>query len=125
MTWTQLMDMHSGGSSKEPFEHCFIEAPLVEAKNIFANRFGHDPDHVTCSCCGSDYSSTESPSLEQATAYERNCKFSNGRWIEEGGAESFKGPYIPLKEYLTRPDVIFIDEKDIRPEDRRPAYLID
>lgn len=117
------MDMHSGGSSKEPFEHCFIEAPLVEAKNIFANRFGHDPDHVTCSCCGADYSCTESESLEQATAYERGCQFSNGKWIEKGCTESYKGPYVPLKDYLNKESIVFIDAKDIKPEDQRPAYL--
>jgi hypothetical protein len=73
--WTQFHDMHSGGGCKEPpYEHIFIEAPEAEAKVIFYNRFGHNPDRVTCTCCGQDYSLTESADLAQATGFERGCK---------------------------------------------------
>jgi hypothetical protein len=73
--WTEFIDMHSGGGQKEGFSHCFIEAPENEAKVIFYNRFGHNPERVTCTCCGGDYSIIEYETLEQATAYERNCEY--------------------------------------------------
>jgi hypothetical protein len=73
--WTRFMDMRSGGSQKENFAHCYIEAPENEAKIIFYNRFGHNPERVTCTCCGDDYSISEYETLEQATAYERNCEY--------------------------------------------------
>lgn len=74
MTWTGFKDMHSGGGSKEPHEHIYIEAPEAEAKVIFYNRFGHSPDRVTCTCCGPDYSVYEHESFAQATGFERGCK---------------------------------------------------
>lgn len=73
--WTRFMDMHSGGGSKERWEYIFIEAPEKEAKIIFYNRFGHNPDRVTCTCCGEDYSISESHTLAQATGYERCCDY--------------------------------------------------
>lgn len=73
--WTQFWDMHSGGGQKESFSQCFIEAPEEEAKSVFYVRFGHNPDRVSCTCCGSDYSISESESLEQATAYHRNLRY--------------------------------------------------
>lgn len=73
--WTSFMDMHSGGGMKEkPYHHIFIEAPINEAKIIFYNRFGHNPERVSCTCCGDDYSIHESSTLEQATGYERHCR---------------------------------------------------
>lgn len=74
--FTRFMDMHSGGSQKEKFAYCYIEAPEDVARVVFHNRFGHDPENVTCSCCGDDYSIAESETLEEATAYERNCEFA-------------------------------------------------
>ena len=44
--WTHFWDMHSGGGQKEKFGHCYIEAPENEAKVIFYNRFGHNPERV-------------------------------------------------------------------------------
>lgn len=71
--WTQFMDMHSGGGQKEKWAYIYIEAPEEEAALIFYNRFGHSPFRVTCTCCGEDYSLIESPTLQHATGYERNC----------------------------------------------------
>lgn len=76
MPWTQFMDMHSGGPQKEQFAYCYIEAPEDEAKRVFYARFGHNPDRVSCTCCGSDYSISEYESLEQATAYNRGLRFA-------------------------------------------------
>ena len=74
MTWTQFMDMHSGGGQKLDWAHIFIEATEKEARVIFYNRFGRNPDRITCTCCGNDYSvNEEKGDLSQATGYERNC----------------------------------------------------
>lgn len=70
--WTHFWDMHSGGSVKEaPYAHIYIEAPEAEAKVIFYNRFGHNAERVTCTCCGEDYSIMEYASLADATAFQR------------------------------------------------------
>lgn len=80
--WTRFMDMHSGGGTKENgFDFIFIEAPEHEARLIFYNRFGHNPERVSCTCCGDDYSISEHESLEQISGYDRHCAyvyFKNG-----------------------------------------------
>jgi hypothetical protein len=76
--WTTFLDMHSGGDQKEKWGHIFIEAPEDEAQVIFYNRFGHNPNRVTCTCCGNDYSVDEHPTLEEATEFHRK-----GRTVEE------------------------------------------
>lgn len=87
MTWTHFHDMHSGGGLKLDWPHIWIEAPEAEAIRIFETRFGRNPGHVTCNCCGEDYSLSESETLEQATAYERGC-----RWVEpDTTPRSFRG----------------------------------
>lgn len=73
MAWTLFWDMHSGGDTKESWEKIYIEASEEEAKLIFYNRFGHNPERVSCTCCGEDYSIYESETLEQASAFHRNC----------------------------------------------------
>lgn len=72
--WTLFWDMCSGGVSKEKWDYIYIEAPEAEASVIFYNRFGHSPDQVSCPCCGSDYSVSESPTFADASAYHRNCR---------------------------------------------------
>lgn len=57
--WTRFFDMHSGGFGKEPWSVILIEAPMGMAEKVFASIFGHSPGHVTCNCCGSDYSKWE------------------------------------------------------------------
>jgi hypothetical protein len=75
MTWTHFHDMHSGGGIKEePFSHIFIEAPKGEAQSVFYARFGHSADRISCTCCGSDYSVSESKDPAQATGFERGCR---------------------------------------------------
>lgn len=70
------MDMHSGGNNKEKkWKYIYIEAPEDEAKLIFYNRFGHDPERVSCTCCGEDYSISEEDTFERASAYDRNCTY--------------------------------------------------
>lgn len=89
MTWTHFHDMHSGGGQKLDWAHIFIEAPEAEAKVIFYKRFGRNPERVTCTCCGEDYSISESSTIEEATAYQRNC-----RWAED--ARGWMGRDRPL-----------------------------
>lgn len=55
-TWTKFYDLHSGGGQKLDYSEFYIEADEPTARAIFEERFGRDPDNVTCSCCGSDYS---------------------------------------------------------------------
>ena len=75
--WTLFWDMHSGGCTKEdPYDKIYIQASKEEAKVIFYNRFGHNPDRVSCTCCGSDYSISESPTLEDASGFHRNCRYA-------------------------------------------------
>jgi hypothetical protein len=99
MAWTKFWDMYSGGYSKENHNQIFIEAPEKEATLIFYNRFGHNPNRVTCTCCGPDYDIEEYESLEEATEYERS------------GGES-------LESYLERENVLLIYDKDIKSEER-------
>jgi hypothetical protein len=73
MVWTSFWDMHSGGGQKDTFAKAYIEAEREQAIAVFYRRFGHNPERVTCSCCGPDYSIDEHLTLEQATAYHRNC----------------------------------------------------
>lgn len=129
MTWTHFHDMHSGGSQKLQWGHIYIEAPEQEARVIFYNRFGRNPERVTCTCCGEDYSISEYASLEQATGFSRGCRSiepkrrPDGRYInddpvieehcylEEGedppeGYEISKwsphSPYLTVEEYFAR-----------------------
>lgn len=83
MTWTRFMDMHSGGGQKHDFATIYIEAPKAEAKAVFYARFGTSPDRVTCTCCGEDYSTTESPTLAEASAYDRNLRYIKPEWAVE------------------------------------------
>jgi hypothetical protein len=119
MMWTQFMDMHSGGPAKEPQQYIYIEAPEEEAKVIFYNRFGHNPERVTCTHCGDDYSITESETLEQATAYERGCAWSeDSNKYEERQADRFPfNKCCPLDEYL-KTDILVIRDNEISPEER-------
>lgn len=137
-TWTHFMDMHSGGGLKEEWQHIFIEAPEAEAKVIFYHRFGHNPERVTCTCCGDDYSISESKSLEQATAYERNCAYKGKGYVEEqkkdlrkyvaGGTDDKvwedyleKNPscrYQTLEQFKVSGKAHFICASDIQPSER-------
>jgi len=132
--WTQFWDMHSGGGQKEKFAECYIEAPQAEAEVIFYNRFGHNPNRVTCTCCGNDYSISEEETLEQLTGYHRGCAAVytlNGDEIEkwQSGAESkyveraeskglYPNKYVTLEEYVKDESVCVIYAKDILPGER-------
>ncbi len=118
--WTQFMDMHSGGGLKEKYDYIYIEAPENEAEIIFYNRFGHNPNRVSCTCCGNDYSITEGESLERVTAYERGCRYDNEKrdYVEEPDARYSYKSYMTLEEYKNRASALFIYAKDIKPNER-------
>ena len=110
MPWTQFWDMCSGGRIKEPpYEKIYIEAPEETAILVFYNRFKHNPERITCTCCGEDYSITESKSFAQATAYNRGCKWSDSlkKYVESEGCTS-------VADYKKRPDVLVIPKGSIK-----------
>jgi hypothetical protein len=146
--WTHFWDMRSGGGQKEKWAYIYIEAPEKMAKIIFYNRFGHNPERVTCTCCGEDYSISEHESLRQLTAFHRNCrpletpkqrnglykdmskdKYLKNHYYLEENEKPRKGyivdnspryrKYQTLKEYLKNKDVLVIYSKDIKPKERK------
>jgi hypothetical protein len=68
---TKFVDMHSGGGSCEKWEYIYIKAPLEEAKIKFQAQFGHDPERVSCACCGQDYWIEEYKTINEATKGDR------------------------------------------------------
>ena len=104
--WTQFWDMNSGGDTKEPVSQIFIEAPESEAIVIFYNRFGHNPNRVSCTCCGEDYSITQYNTLEEATSYHR------------GDYEQTHNEIVSLGAYIIQKDVMVIYDADIQPHER-------
>lgn len=73
MTWTVFNDMHGGGHLKvESYERIYINTARDPAMAVFRDRFGQDPEKITCQCCGQDYSIREYDSLEAATKYHRS-----------------------------------------------------
>lgn len=120
LPWTRFMDMHSGGGAKEDWEIILIEAPADEAEIIFYNRFGHSPSRVSCTCCGDDYSISESETLAQATAYDRNCAYEgDGYYVEKPRSSKYTTyELIPLDQYITQKNVLLIRASDIKPEER-------
>jgi hypothetical protein len=143
--WTQFMDMHSGGSSKLDWQYIYIEAPRVEAEVIFYNRFGRNPNCVTCSCCGADYSISSEESLAQLTGYERGCDSgyvmpdgsiegedwwyslpreerasanASFRYLERPSTRYSYREFCTLEDYMKRADVTFIPASHIKDEER-------
>lgn len=98
--WTLFWDMHSGGGLKvPPLHYIFIEAPETEAEHIFYRLFERDPYEVTCSCCGEDYSVSESDTLEEATEYHR---------------QQFGRRHQTMKEFEARDDVAILRAPEYR-----------
>ena len=118
--WTQFWDMHSGGGQKADWAMIYIEAPEEDAKVIFYNRFGHNPERVTCTCCGEDYSISEGESIEQLTGYHRGCGYdkSEKRYLESESTDGYHGPYMTIEQYEESDGVLFIHAKDIKPVEK-------
>jgi len=58
--------MASGGYDKESFDTLYVELPENEAIEWFINKYGHNPNNVTCPCCGPDYSVYEVDKFEDS-----------------------------------------------------------
>ena len=117
--WTLFWDMHSGGGTKEePYEKIYIEAPEEEAKVIFYNRFGHNPERVSCTCCGEDYSISESATLEQASGYHRNCAWDKEikGYIEK--PNEYNDTFLTVEDYSKQEDVLIIPKSEIKDSER-------
>jgi hypothetical protein len=118
MAWTKFMDMYSGGGLKEKWKYIYIEAPKDEAKVIFYNRFGHNPERVTCTCCGDDYSISTDESLEQLTGFDRGCEYEDGYYIEQPSTQYSFMKYRTLDKYKQDTSVLIIPASEIKPEER-------
>lgn len=141
--WTSFHDMNSGGGKKEPYRMIFIEAEIDEAKIIFYNRFGHNPERVTCTCCGDDYSIGEEESLSQATAFHRGCDYAyfrpdgsecdrdegfiigkgmpdgySAKYVERKGSNAYR-EYQTLSEYEAIGDMLVIRSNEIKDSERK------
>jgi hypothetical protein len=112
------MDMYSGGECKLGWELIFIEAPIKEAKVIFYNMFNRNPERVTCTCCGEDYSIDAHPSLEQASAFDRGCDYDKTGWVERPNQKFSMHPYQTLDEFVKRKDVRIVRADQILPSTR-------
>jgi len=124
--WTLFWDMHSGGGTKEePYEKIYIEAPEQEARVIFYNRFGHNPDRITCTCCGEDYSVSEEKCLRQISGFHRGCNYEvtgkgkkqKGKYVEK--PERKNKEYMTLEKYEKSKEVLVIRKEEIKPEERK------
>lgn len=107
--WTLFWYRHFGGCTKEePYEKIYIESPKKEAEVIFFNRFCHNPNRVTCTCCGAEYSIDESETLEEACEYHRK-----NYWNELGQKKE-----LSVEEYMNLPNVLVISANEIKSEER-------
>lgn len=124
MTWTRFYDMHSGGGQKEAFSSAYIEAPTDEAIEIFFDRFGHHPEHVTCECCGEDYAVHNHETLEDASAYDRSCAYNDtgDSYVEEpnldlmrygASREECEDRYRTVAQYTAQSDILVIRAEDL------------
>lgn len=121
MTWTRFMDMHSGGGQKLKWAYIYIEAPESEARSVFYSRFDRNPEYITCTCCGEDYSVGEDKTLKEITAFERHCRWDDKTktYVEEPDPRYILNKHIPLNKYLKQKNVLFIYAKDIKSKERK------
>ena len=117
--WTLFWDMHSGGGLKEKWDKIYIEASEEEAKIIFYNKFGHNPERISCTCCGEDYSISEAKTLGQISGWHRGCAYKKDKYIEKRSEDSIHKRYFTIKEYEQLENVLIIRKKDIKPEERK------
>jgi hypothetical protein len=108
MSWTLIWDLGTGSiGNKTPYDRIAIEAPLLEARKIFNDKFPDvDLDASSCPCCGSDFSMYEGETLEDLTRYHR-MQYK----LSEEGFELISE--IPFEEYIDRDDILVIYQTDI------------
>ena len=115
--------MHSGGGQKLKWGRIYIEAPESEARVIFQNRFDRNPERVTCTCCGEDYSITESISLAQSTGYARGCDYDDTTHLCIERPGKYSSGYQTLAEYEKDDSVHIVRKEDILPSERKGALV--
>ena len=92
--WYRYMDMHSGGGQKSQWDYVYVEAESRRVADArFTGAIGREPGHVTCRCCGPDYSVSEDETLEEATSYDRGCPYK---------------AHVTLEAYIARSDVLVL-----------------
>ena len=117
--WTLFWDVSSGGDLKEEsYEKIYIEAPEEEAKVIFYNRFRHNPDRVSCTCCGKDYEISESENLEQASGYHRNCAWDKEIKGYINKPNEYSDSFMTIEDYSKHKDVLIIPKSEIKDSER-------
>jgi len=120
--WTTFWDMHSGGKLKEPpYNQIYIQAPEKEAIAVFYNRFGHDPNRITCTCCGNDYVIDEEDDIIKASGFHRGCECTDEGYIEEPSTDYPLHEFVPIEEFLENPAKYYsllIYDEDIKDEER-------
>lgn len=102
-----------GGLKEKPYDVIYIQADGEEAKTIFYNKFKHNPERVTCTCCGQDYSISSEETLEQLSAFHRELKFDRESklYIETDSS-------ISMEDYKARKDTLIITEDQITENER-------
>ena len=118
--WTHFWDTCSGGDVKHKYDHIFIEAPSKIAIVVFYNRFGTNPNRISCTRCGEDYSISEG-SLEQLTGYHRGCAYDKRahKYLERQDPESASyRNYVSLEDFKKRKDCLFIYSSDIKDKEK-------
>ncbi len=120
--WTHFWDMHSGGGQKLEWANIYIEAEEEEAKRIFYSRFERNPDRVTCTCCGPDYSIYSEKTLGQLTAFHRKCLYNKTleQYVEKQDP-IYSQEYITLANYRKDDNVLIIKAGDIQSHERTGA----
>jgi hypothetical protein len=148
--WVIVWDMHSGGSLKEAFHMAFIETDSMEtARKVFFCLFEHGPDHVTCTCCGPDYSMHDPATLYESTAFHRGAisiskindpenKWKGGHHVDRAedcpeGWECEKNPIrigmregdvtVGLADYCAQDDVCIIPREAFVDMDLDPVEI--
>lgn len=103
MTWTKFTDMQTGGHRKTGYKYIFIDGD--SAVDRFETEFGRDPYEESCECCDADFAVSTFDTLEQATAYARDCRYDYEReiWVDEPADEA--DAVEPLDEFVNRAEV--------------------
>lgn len=129
-------DGHSGGRIKfNNFEYIFVsvtadneDMAIEKGVCLFYDVCGINPCSMSCSCCGRDYDISVEKDLREATAYKRNCDYTDKGWVERSRFENSDfvsynnwGKLISLEDYLNNAlkskEIFFIHEvnhKDAR-----------
>lgn len=115
--WTLFWDMHSGGGQKLDWPMIYIELPEKEAIRYFEEKFDRHPSNVTCDCCGNDYSISSAETLEEVSAYHRNCIWINpvgdertGKYLEGDGKRGMPIPEGWMQRYPASRDWVNVEE---------------